>query len=133
LLVVFAHSNFTLKTEITGARRILYLIRELIYIAIVVTIIGFLLDNVNKHFISPFFAPITLKKEEKPLALKNLLFSVCITDLILKLVTVGIKIIFTMLPKRVVELKNRVIKLHVKIVGFFLLTNVFSGSSLFAD
>jgi hypothetical protein len=115
LLVVFAHSNFTLKTEITGARRILYLIRELIYIAIVVTIIGFLLDK--KHFISPFFAPIKLKKDEKPLALKTLLFSVCITDLILKLVTVAIKIIFTMLPKRLVELKNRVslsIKFHFK-------------------
>lgn len=109
LFVVFAHSNFTLKQEITkqGQRRFLYLIRELIYIVIVVTIIGFILEK-KDTFISLFFAPIKFPSEEKTLALKDLLFSVCITDLILKLVTVAIKIIFTMLPRRAVEFKNRV-------------------------
>lgn len=104
---MFTHSNFTLKTEITGARRLLYLIRELLYIVIIVAIIGFILDK-KDTFLSPFFAPISLKDEDKPLQLKQLLFSVCITDLILKLVTVAVKILFTMLPKRAVELKNRV-------------------------
>lgn len=109
LFVVFAHSNFTLKQEITkqAQRRYLYLIRELIYIIIVVTIIGFILEK-KDTFISLFFAPINFPSEEKTLALKDLLFSVCITDLILKLVTVAIKILFTMLPRRAVEFKNRV-------------------------
>lgn len=110
LFVVFAHSNFTLKQEITkqGQRRFLYLIRELIYIVIVVTIIGFILEKKNT-FISLFFAPINFPAEtDKTLALKDLLFSVCITDLILKLVTVAIKILFTMLPRKAVEFKNRV-------------------------
>lgn len=108
LFVVFAHSNFTLKQEITkqGQRKFLYLIRELIYIVIVVTIIGFILDK-KETFISLFFAPI-FPNEKRPLALKDLLFSVCITDLILKLVTVAIKILFTMLPRKAVEFKNRV-------------------------
>lgn len=109
LFVVFAHSNFTLKQEITkqGQRRYLYLIRELIYIVIVVTIIGFILEK-KETYISLFFAPIKFPSEEKTLALKDLLFSVCITDLILKLVTVAIKILFTMLPRKAVEFKNRV-------------------------
>lgn len=109
LFVVFAHSNFTLKQEITkqGQRRFLYLIRELIYIVIVVAIIGFILDK-KETFISLFFAPIFPNDEKKTLALKDLLFSVCITDLILKLVTVAIKILFTMLPRKAVEFKNRV-------------------------
>lgn len=109
LFVVFAHSNFTLKQEITkqAQRRYLYLIRELIYIVIVVAMIGFILEK-KDTFISLFFAPIKFPSEEKTLALKDLLFSVCITDLILKLVTVAIKILFTMLPRRAVEFKNRV-------------------------
>ena len=109
LFVVFAHSNFTLKQEITkqAQRRYLYLIRELVYIVIVVTIIGFILEK-KDTFISLFFAPIKFPSDEKTLALKDLLFSVCITDLILKLVTVAIKILFTMLPRRAVEFKNRV-------------------------
>lgn len=109
LFVVFAHSNFTLKQEITkqAQRRYLYLIRELIYIIIVVTIIGFILEK-KDTFISLFFAPINFPSEEKTLALKDLLFSVCITDLILKLVTVALKILFTMLPRKAVEFKNRV-------------------------
>lgn len=111
LFVVFAHSNFTLKQEITKqqGRRFLYLIRELVYIVIVVTIIGFILEK-KDTFISLFFAPIKFPPpgEEKTLALKDLLFSVCITDLILKLVTVALKILFTMFPRKAVEFKNRV-------------------------
>ncbi|KAG5681519.1 hypothetical protein PVAND_010945 [Polypedilum vanderplanki] len=110
LFIVFAHSNFSLKQEITkqAQRRFLYLIRELIYIILVVTIIAFLLEKKdNSISLSLFFAPINIPPESKELALKDLLFSVCITDLILKLVTVAIKILFTMLPRKAVEFKNR--------------------------
>ncbi|XP_070508523.1 RING finger and transmembrane domain-containing protein 2 [Chironomus tepperi] len=108
LFIVFAHSNFTLKQEITkqAQRRFLYLIRELLYIILVVTIIAFLLEK-KENSISLFFAPLNIPPEEKQLALKDLLFSVIITDLILKLFTVAVKILFTMLPRRCVEFKNR--------------------------
>lgn len=110
LFIVFAHSNFTIKQEITrqAERRFLYLIRELIYIILVITIIAFLLEKKDNSTISLFFAPLNIPREKKELALKDLLFSVVITDLILKLVTVAIKILFTMLPRRAVEFKNRV-------------------------
>lgn len=111
LFIVFAHSNFTLKQEITkqAGRRFLYLIRELLYIILVCTIIAFLLDKKEKS-ISLFFAPLSIDKpgEGNALALKDLLFSVIITDLILKLFTVAVKILFTMLPRQCVEFKNRV-------------------------
>ena len=133
LFVVFAHSNFTLKQEITkqGQRKFLYLIRELVYIVIVVTIIGFILDK-KETFISLFFAPI-FPNEKKTLALKDLLFSVCITDLILKLVTVAIKILFTMLPRKAVEFKNRVRfpRNNLKFKNFIY--KAFSGARLFVD
>lgn len=109
LFIVFAHSNFTLKQEITkqAQRRFLYLIRELLYIILVVTIIAFLLEKKEKN-ISLFFAPLNSGGiDQNPLALKDLLFSVIITDLILKLFTVAVKILFTMLPRRYVEFKNR--------------------------
>jgi heme/copper-type cytochrome/quinol oxidase subunit 1 len=110
LFIVFAHSNFTIKQEITkqAQRRFLYLIRELIYIILVITIIAFLLEKKDNSTISLFFAPLNIPHEKKELALKDLLFSVVITDLILKLLTVAIKILFTMLPRRAVEFKNRV-------------------------
>lgn len=110
LFIVFAHSNFTIKQEITkqAQRRFLYLIRELIYIILVITIIAFLLEKKDNSTISLFFAPLNIPPEKKELALKDLLFSVVITDLILKLLTVAIKILFTMLPSRIVEFKNRV-------------------------
>jgi hypothetical protein len=109
LFIVFAHANFTLKQEITkqAQRRFLYLIRELIYIILVITIIAFLLEK-KENSISLFFAPLNIPPEKKELTLKDLLFSVVITDLILKLVTVAIKILFTMMPRRAVEFKNRV-------------------------
>lgn len=110
LFIVFAHSNFTIKQEVTkqAERRFLYLIRELIYIILVITIIAFLLEKKVNSTINLFFAPLNIPHEKKELALKDLLFSVVITDLILKLVTVAIKILFTMLPRRAVEFKSRV-------------------------
>lgn len=126
LFIVFAHSNFTLKQEITkqAQRRFLYLLRELIYIILVITIIAFLLEK-KENSISLFFAPLNIPPEKKELTLKDLLFSVVITDLILKLVTVAIKILFTMLPRRAVEFKNRVSYLYLLIVLFFIAQYLF--------
>ena len=136
LFVVFAHSNFTLKQEVTkqSARRFIYLVRELIYIFLVVAIIGFILEK-KDTFNSLFFAPLAINKGESPLALKDLLFSVCITDLILKLVTVAIKILFTMLPASAVEYKNRVsnFNIHQTENFFHIFIYFYLGTCLFDD
>lgn len=107
------------------------LIRELIYIVLVIAIIGFMLEKKNT-FISLMFTPYT-SSDSEPLSLKNLLFSACLTDLILKLFTVGFKILFTMLPACAVEYKNRVncrkiyfTLLELMILFFILGTNIFN-------
>lgn len=79
------------------------LLRELVYIILVIIIIGFILEKKN-IFISVLFAGSLTD----PFTLRNLLFSVAITDLILKLLTVGVKICITILPARIVEMKGRV-------------------------
>ena len=48
-----------------------------------------------------------------PFTLRNLLFSLGITDFILKLITVGVKIIITLLPPNIVEYKGRVSSLFI--------------------
>jgi hypothetical protein len=55
-------------------------------------------------FISLVFA----SSFDNPFTLKHLLFSVAITDLVLKLLTVAIKILITMLPPSIVDYKGRV-------------------------
>lgn len=135
LFIVFAHSNFTIKQEITkqAQRRFLYLLRELIYIILVITIIAFLLEKNNNSSISLFFAPLNIPPEKKELALKELLFSVIITDLILKLLTVAIKILFTMLPRKTCEFKNRVSKfVQFKFINFSSMC-ISTGSSVSID
>lgn len=73
------------------------------YIILVIAIIGFMLEKKN-IFISLMFA----SSFSDPFTLRNLLFSVGITDLILKLITVGIKILITLLPPTIIEYKGRV-------------------------
>lgn len=79
------------------------MLRELLYIILVIAIIGFMLEKKN-IFISLMFA----SSFSDPFTLRNLLFSVGITDLILKLITVGIKILITLLPPTIIEYKGRV-------------------------
>lgn len=79
------------------------MLRELLYIILVIAIIGFMLEKKN-IFISLMFA----SSFSDPFTLRNLLFSVGITDLVLKLITVGIKILITLLPPTIIEYKGRV-------------------------
>lgn len=105
LFVTFSHANWVVRQEIAKQhqRKTLNLLRELLYIVLVIAIIGFMLEKEN-IFISLIF---TSSSSTEPFTLRNLLFSVGITDLILKLITVGIKIIITLLPPSIVEYKGR--------------------------
>lgn len=73
LFVTFFHSNKVVRQEITkqGQRSVLPLLRELLFIIIVVTVIGFMLDKKN----IPLSLLVALPSDEE-FTLKRLLFAV---------------------------------------------------------
>lgn len=104
LFVTFYHSNRVVRQEVTkqNQRSILNLLRALFFIIIVVAVIGFMLDKKN--------IPITLLVTgslSEPFTLKSLMFAIGINDLILKLITVGIKIVITLIPPTFIDYKGR--------------------------
>lgn len=105
LFITFSHANWILRQEIAkhAQRSVFKLLRELLYIVLVIVVIGFMLEKKNIHI-----TLILAKSYSYPFTLKSLLFSVGVTDLILKLFTVGIKILITLLPGRLLEYKGRV-------------------------
>lgn len=105
LFITFSHANWVVRQEIgkQAQRSILKLLRELLYIVLVIVVIGFMLEEKNL-----FFSVIFASSFAHPFTLRHLLFSVGVTDLILKLITVGVKIIITLLPPKCVDYKNRV-------------------------
>ncbi|XP_059611196.1 RING finger and transmembrane domain-containing protein 2 [Phlebotomus argentipes] len=104
LFVTFSHANWVVRQEVAKKqnRRTFTLIRELIYITLAIVIVGFMLERKNIYISLMFASSFT-----EPFGLRNLLFSVGITDLILKLITVGVKILITLLPASVMEYKGR--------------------------
>lgn len=105
LFITFSHANWVVRQEIgkQSQRCVMKLLRELIYIVLVVVVVGFMLEKKN-IFISVIFA----NSFSDPFTLRHLLFSIAVTDLVLKLITVGVKIFITLLPPSIVEYKGRV-------------------------
>lgn len=106
LFITFSHANWVVRQEIAkhSQRSIMKLLRELFYIILVIAVIGFMLEK-RSIFFSLMIANLPA---DHPFTLKHLLFSVGVTDLTLKLITVGIKIIFAMLPGNIIAYKGRV-------------------------
>ncbi|XP_055700143.1 RING finger and transmembrane domain-containing protein 2 [Phlebotomus papatasi] len=104
LFVTFCHANWVVRQEVAKKqnKRILALVRVLIYIILAIVIVGFMLERKN-IYISLMFA----SSFSEPFGLRNLLFSVGITDLVLKLITVAVKILITLLPASLLEYKGR--------------------------
>lgn len=108
LFITFSHANWVVRQEIAkhSQRSIIKLLRELFYIILVIAVIGFMLEK-RSIFFSLMIANLPA---DHPFTLKHLLFSVGVTDLTLKLITVGIKIIFAIIPGSVIAYKGRVSK-----------------------
>lgn len=104
LFITFSHANRVVRQEIGrhAQRSVWKLLREMMYIILVIVVIGFMLEK-NNIFISIIF----VYSYPDPFTLRHLLFSVGVTDLILKLITVGIKIVITLMPPSVLEYKER--------------------------
>uniref|UniRef100_A0A182KAT9 RING-type domain-containing protein n=1 Tax=Anopheles christyi TaxID=43041 RepID=A0A182KAT9_9DIPT len=104
LLMTFYHANWVVRQEISKQkqRRVIVLLRELIIIIVALLIFGLVIEWKSICLVI-LFMPDNLQPE----SLKGLLFAVCITDLILKLITIVIKIIVTLMPPRMVDYKSR--------------------------
>ncbi|XP_058812081.1 RING finger and transmembrane domain-containing protein 2 [Topomyia yanbarensis] len=104
LLMTFSHANWVVRQEISKQKqkRIMVLLRELIFIVVALAVVGFLLERKN-IFLSIMFMPDL----SEPQTLKSLLFSVCMSDLVLKLLTIIVKIVITLMPPSVIEYKSR--------------------------
>lgn len=104
LLMTFSHANWVVRQEISkqAQKRIVVLLRELLFIGIALAVVGFVLERKN-IFLSILFMPDL----SEPQSLKSLLFSVCMSDLVLKLITIIAKIIITLMPPSVIEYKSR--------------------------
>ncbi|KAJ6638845.1 Organic cation transporter protein [Pseudolycoriella hygida] len=104
LYITFSHANYVVREEIGkhAQRSTFKLLRELLYISVVIFIISYLMDN--SIFIVSL---VTASTPLAPLTLRQLLFSVGVTDLILKLLTVAIKICIALMPASWIEYKGR--------------------------
>ncbi|XP_052890582.1 RING finger and transmembrane domain-containing protein 2 [Anopheles moucheti] len=104
LLIMFYHANWAVRQEISKQkqRRVIVLLRELVII-IVSLLIFWLAIEWKSICLVILLMPDHLQQE----SLKGLLYAVCITDLILKLITIVIKIIVTLMPPRVIDYKSR--------------------------
>lgn len=104
LLMTFSHANWVVRQEISkqGQKKMWVLLRELIFISVALAVVGFVLERKN-IFLSIMFMPDL----SEPQSLKSLLFSVCMSDLVLKLLTIVVKIVITLMPPSVVEYKSR--------------------------
>lgn len=109
LFITFAHTNSTLKKEIIKRQRrsILTLAIELLYIVACLLFIHFVFSD-NLHNFNVVLNLVLIRTFTHPLTVWNLLWIVTITDFTLKLITITIKILLTMLPAAVVEFKKRV-------------------------
>lgn len=104
LLMTFSHANWVVRQEISkqAQKRMVVLLRELIFIGVALAVIVFVLERKN-IFLSIMFMPDL----SEPQSLKSLLFSVCMSDLVLKLLTIIVKIVITLMPTSVIEYKSR--------------------------
>lgn len=104
LLMTFSHANWVVRQEISkqAQKRIVVLLRELIFIGVALAVVVFVLERKN-IVLSIMFMPDL----SEPQSLKSLLFSVCMSDLVLKLLTIIVKIFITLMPTSVIEYKSR--------------------------
>ncbi|KAJ8920371.1 hypothetical protein NQ315_005236 [Exocentrus adspersus] len=108
LFVTFAHSNSTIKKEAVKRQRrsIATLSLELVYIFVCLVFIHYVFED-DLHNFNIVLNLVLIRTFTHPLSVWNLLWIVIITDFVLKLFTVSIKILVTMLPGAVLEFKKR--------------------------
>lgn len=109
LFVTFAHTNSAVKKEAIKRQRrsIPTLGIELVYITVCLLFVHYLFAD-DLHNMNIVMNLVLIRTFTHPLTVWNLLWIVTITDFTLKLVTVTVKIILTMMPGVIVDFKKRV-------------------------
>lgn len=109
LFITFAHTNSALKKEIIKRQRrnLVTLAIELLYIVACLLFIHFVFSD-DLHNFNVVLNLVLIRTFTHPLTVWNLLWIVTITDFTLKLITVTVKILLTMLPAAIIEFKKRV-------------------------
>lgn len=106
LFVTFAYTNATAKNEATkrSKKSISKLLISLVYIFLCIFLINYIFQD-EKLYTSLIF----IKTFDKPFTVWDLLWFVCITDFILKLITIAMKILIILMPGRILPYPKRVI------------------------
>lgn len=105
LLATFTHANSVVKKEATkrSRRNLSKLFCAFLYIICAIAFIHYIFED-EKLYLNLIF----IRTYSKPLTVWDLLWIVGITDFILKLITVMLKILLTLLPDKVIAFQKRV-------------------------
>lgn len=108
LLATFTHANSVVKKEATkrSRRNLSKLFCAFLYIVCAIVFIHYIFED-EKLYLNLIF----IRTYNKPLTVWDLLWIVGITDFILKLITVMLKILLTLLPDKIVAFQKRVSKI----------------------
>lgn len=114
LLAVFAHADSAVRKEATkrARRSTSKLCLALLYIACCLVFIFYLFED-EKLYLNL----LSIRTYSKTLTVWDLLWFVTITDFILKLITVAVKIVITLMPGGVIPFQKRV-SVNLEIGGF---------------
>lgn len=108
MFLTFAHANSTVKKETTKRhRRSLYALSvELLYISACLLFIHFIFVDEFNNF-NDVLNLVLIRTFKHPLTVWNLMWIVIVTDFVLKLIVITIKILFTMLPGSIIAFQKR--------------------------
>ncbi|XP_045461410.1 RING finger and transmembrane domain-containing protein 2-like [Harmonia axyridis] len=108
MLITFANANSTVRREATKRHRrsISSLGVALLYIAACLLFIHFIFDDEFQKFDDVLNLAL-IRTFQHPLTVWNLMWIVIVTDFALKLITIVIKILFSMLPGKILAFQKR--------------------------
>lgn len=105
LFATFTYANGIVRNEALkrGRRSLSRLFMALFYVVCCIFYIHYIFEEEQIHLNLVF-----IRTYSKPLSVWDLLWYVTITDFILKLITVGVKVVITLLPGRIIAFQKRV-------------------------
>lgn len=105
LVIMFSHANWIVRKQICRQkqRSVFALLRELAYVSVVLLFVGLMIGEWTW-----FEMFVTSDGRPTDWPLRTLLYTVLLTDLVAKLLTVHVKICVTLLPPCMVNYRNRV-------------------------
>ncbi|VEN46074.1 unnamed protein product [Callosobruchus maculatus] len=108
MFVAFAHTNSVLKKEAVKRQRrsVSALALEMLYIVACLIFIHYVFED-ELHNFNLILNLVLIRTFTHPLTVWDLLWIVTITDFTLKLLTIAIKMLLTMLPAQVIDFKKR--------------------------